>query len=425
MKISGFIFALLMLIGSQSLFAGGFQINEQSARAMAMGGAYTAIAFDPSGIYFNNAAITRVGGFQSMIGTTLIAPVVSFRGPYGPTVSDPTIAESDMHKQSFFPSHAYFTYQLNNDWYVGLGFNTPFGLGTEWDNNWVGKDVSIKIDLKTFSFNPVVAYKINDVFAIGAGLQYNLGTVKIIRGAGIALSPTSPAFGDAIVNLDGSTNSALGFTVGGLAQVTKDFSLGASFRSQVNYKFKGSASSQGPTQFASVLPHGDISANLKTPAELVIGAGYQVTDKILVSADFQYVWWSSYDTLKVTFNDPSQQPIADPREYSNTYIARVGAEYQYNERLALRAGFLFDKCPVSNERVEASLPDADRLGYTIGLGYKLNDKLSVDLSYFYLHFLERTVTTSKVPYSPTGSAFLNGTYDFLANLASISFSYKF
>jgi len=414
-----------LLIGSQSLFAGGFQINEQSARAMAMGGAYTAIAFDPSAIYFNNAALTRIGGFQSVIGTTLIAPIVSFRGPYGPSVSDPTIAESDMHKQAFFPTHAYFTYQINNDWFVGLGFNTPFGLGTEWDNGWVGKDVSISIDLKTFSFNPVVAYKFNDVFSLGAGLQYNLGTVKIIRGAGIALNQSSPALGDAVVNLNGTTNSAFGFTVGGLAQLSKEFSLGVSYRSQVNYDFKGSASSQGPSQFAALLPHGDISASLKTPAELVVGGGYQVTDKWLISADFQYLWWSSYDTLKITFTDPSQKPIVDPRDYENTYIARIGAEYQYSEKLALRAGFLFDRCPVTDERVEASLPDANRLGYSVGLGYKFSDKLGVDVSYLYLHFLERTVSTSKVPYSPTGSAYFNGTYNFMATLASLSISYKF
>lgn len=392
---------------------------------MAMGGAYTAIAFDPSAVYFNNAAITRLGGFQGLIGTTLIAPSVSFRGPYGPTVSNPTIAESDMHKQSFFPSHAYFTYQVDNNLFVGLGFNTPFGLGTEWDNNWVGKDVSIKIDLKTFSFNPVIAYKLNDQLSFGAGLQYNLGSVKIIRGAGIALNSSSPAFGEAVANLEGTTNSAIGFTVGGLAQLSKELSLGVSYRSQVKYAFKGTASSTGPSQFASLLPHGDISADLKTPAELVIGAGYQVNDKWLLSADFQYVWWSSYDTLKVNFSDASQKSIVDPREYENTYTARIGAEYKYSEKLALRVGFLFDRNPVTDERVEASLPDANRLGYSLGFGYKVSDKITVDASYLYLHFLERTVTTSKVSYTPSGSAYFNGTYNNMANLVSLSIAYKF
>ncbi len=425
MKISGFFFSLFLLIGTQSLFAGGFQINEQSARAVAMGGAFTAIANDPSAIYYNSAAITRLDGFQALIGTTMIVPSSSFRGPYGNSVSSPTIAQSDMNKQVFFPSHAYATYKLNDSWFVGLGFNTPFGLGTKWDPNWRGRFVTVDIELKTFSFNPTVAYKINDMFSLGAGLQYNLGTVTIDRAAGIALSSSMPAFGEGAVHLEGKTNSAIGFTVGGLANLTKDFTLGVSYRSEVKYDFTGTAVSTGPSSFLSALPHGNIAATLKSPAQLVIGAGYRVADRLLLSADFQYVWWSSYDTLKITFDDGIQKPIAKPRSYQNAYIAHLGAEYQYTSKLALRGGLLYDQSPVEDEYVDASLPESNRLGFSLGFGYQFTDNLGLDLAWLFLRFAERTVNTSKVTYTPTGNGYFNGTYNSSANLVSLSLSYKF
>ncbi len=426
MNIRGLIFSLLMVIGVQTMFAGGFQINEQGARAMAMGGAFTAIAYDPSAIYFNNAAITRLSGTQFMIGTTLIVPTGSFRGPYGPGVSNPTIAQTDMQKQTFFPSHAYMTYQYNDNLFFGLGFNTPFGLGTSWDDKWIGRFVSVKIDLKTFSFNPTVAYKLNDMISIGAGLQYNMGTVTIDRHAAIALSPSMPPLGEGSVALEGSTKSAIGFTAGLLLNPTKDLSVGLSYRSEVKYEFEGTAvTTNAPASFAASLPHGDITATLKSPAQFVVGLGYQATKNLLLSADFQYVQWSSYDSLKVDFKADNQKPIASPREYKNTYITRFGAEYMYTNSLALRAGLLFDKNPVPDERVDASLPDADRVGFSAGFGYWISSNLSVDASWLYLRFSERTVTTSKIAYTPTGSGYMNGTYNSTANLMSLSFSYKF
>jgi len=43
---------LLATLFATSVFAGGFQLNEHGARAMAMGGAFTGLANDPSAIFF-------------------------------------------------------------------------------------------------------------------------------------------------------------------------------------------------------------------------------------------------------------------------------------------------------------------------------------------------------------------------------------
>jgi len=349
------------------------------------------------------------------MGTTLITPSSSFRGV------SPKINETKMEKQLFTPIHFYATYQITDQLYAGLGFNNPFGLGTKWPIGWDGRFVSIEIKVQTFNLNPVVAYKINDNLSIGVGLQYAFGDVLINRDINFP-----PFSGDANVNLKGDATSALGFTAGVLYKTDCDLNFGVSYRSEVKYDFKGTATTtKGPSQLASALPGGDIAASLTTPQQFVVGVSYKVTPELLVSTDFQWVGWSSYDSLKVDFADVAKTDIASPRMYENSYIIRLGANYQYDDLLDLSAGVLYDRNPVKDQFVDATLPDADRLGFSVGAGYKVMDNLSANLSYMFLRFNERTINNSMVSYSGnSGFNAFNGTYNSTASLFSLSLSYN-
>ena len=138
MKVKFFAFFISIVFLASEAFAGGFQLNEHGARAMAMGGAFTAISNDPSAIYFNGAGLTQLSGIHFMLGTTLIAPTFSFRGV------SPNITEYDAAKQTFLPTHFFATYRYNKDMAFGLGFFSPFGLASKWDPNWVGRYLAVE-----------------------------------------------------------------------------------------------------------------------------------------------------------------------------------------------------------------------------------------------------------------------------------------
>ncbi len=406
---------LFLAFASINLFGSGFQLNEHGAKAMSLGGAFTAIANDPSAIYFNGAGLINLKGFNLMLGTALIFPDGSFRGPY------PSITETEMEKQVFYPSHFYATYQASDNLFLGLGFNTPFGLGTEWDENWIGRFVSVKIDLETYSFNPTIAYKFNDNISASVGLLYNIANVTIIRNADL-----SPFDGEAQINIDGDDNAAFGFNAGLLIKANDKLSFGASYRSEVEYNFDGTVESKGPSQFSSLLPQGDGKAKLVTPQQFTIGVAYKFLDKFMVSSDFQYVFWTSYDSLNIDFTDPNFEDSKSPRLFDDSYFIRFGLEYLVNEKLALRGGLYFDKNPIKDEYLDATLPDADRIGFNIGFGYNLSNKISLDFAYLFIRFEERTVNNSKISYSGNdGFIPFNGTYNSTANLVSLSLSYKF
>jgi len=421
-KVKILAFVLFLSISLSQAFAGGFQLNENSSRALGMGGAFTAIADDPSAIYFNGAGLTQFSGINFMLGTTLIAPVFTFRGV------SPQVTEYDATKQTFFPTHFYATYRYNSDWAFGIGFTSPFGLGSQWDSSWVGKYLAEGITLKVFTISPVAAYNLLDNLSVSAGLVYSFASVNITKE-----SPQFPFAGDAFISMNGKDNSEFGYNLGALYKPSDQLSFGVSFHSKILYKFKGNVSTAGASLLASSLPNGNVSADLTTPLNLAFGAAYRIIPELLLSVDFQYVGWSSYDTLTFNFSN-LKESVANPRMYDNSYIARLGAEYSLNPDWDLRAGIYFDNSPVKAEYVNPSLPESNRLGFSCGLGYKITRKLSINAAYLFIRNSQLTVTNSLEDYAtgnvvPAGTnpntySPFNGTYNAYANLVSLTLSYS-
>jgi long-chain fatty acid transport protein len=395
---------LLSLVIINKLYAGGFQLNEHGARAMGLGGAFTAIADDPSAIYFNGAGLTQLNGWNFMIGSAFIAPNSAFRGIY------PSAIEYNAKKQTFIIPSAYVSYNINEYWAVGLGFNVPFGLGTEWPAGWPGRYLALKTDLRAYTITPTVAWVMEDV-SFSLGLVYSFATVNITQN-----SPQVPFAGDAYTVLDGKDNAAVGLNAGIMYKPMKELSLGACLHSGINYKFKGTIVTTGATQLASQLPNGDITANLNTPFNLTFGIAFDILPKLKLSADYQYVGWSSYDTLAIYSTKNTFPGIVNPRLYNDSYIIRLGAEYKFYHSLAIQGGIYFDKNPVKSEWLNPELPDADRLGFSFGLNYKVTNNLTAAASYLFIRSKQLTVTNSN-------EMGFNGTYNSYANIGSISLSY--
>jgi long-chain fatty acid transport protein len=390
------------------VFAGGFQLNEHGAKAMGMGGAFTAVATDPSAIYWNGAGLTQFWGTNFVLGPSFIAPSSSFRGVA------PQITEYKTDDQIFYPVHFFASHRIDNDFAVGLGFTTPFGLGTKWADDWVGKYLALKTELMVFTVSPVIAYQITNGLSVSAAFVYSFANVEITR-----KNSQAPFEGDAFIQLKGDDNAAFGYNLGLMYKPIKTLSFGVSFHSQIKYDFKGTAKSTGTQQLidAGLLPSGDVTAKLTSPMNLAFGVAYDVRPDLKFSADFQFVGWSSYDTLKVDFTDPNFPDLASPRLYHDSYIIRFGSEYKISKQFELLAGIYFDKNPVKPEYLNPSLPDANRIGLSIGINYNILKNFGVSVSYLHIGASQVTVTNS--------TEYFNGTYNSTANIASLSLSFGF
>jgi len=411
LKLKIFTLFILLSFGTGSIFAGGFQINEHGSKAMGLGGAYTAVVDDASAVYWNSAGMSFLEGTNFILGAAIIGPSTTFRGVA------PSINKTRMTRQVFYVPHFFITHKLSESFSVGLGASVPFGLGTLWNDNWIGRYLAVETELTTIGVPLVVSWKITDNFSISAGGSYHHASVLIKQAAS-----TGP-FEDAFVSLEGDESSAFGYNFSFLWKPLDVLSIGASFKSEVDFSLEGTAESIGPDQLAGLLPSGDISAELTTPLNIQGGIGLCVSEKLLFSADFQYVGWSSYDKLAVDFKDPAFEDLSEPRLYEDTYIIRFGAQYEVTEDLSLLGGVYYDKQPVEPKNLSPSLPDSDRLGLSIGVDAQVTENFGVSGSYLFIRSSELTVTDSNQEYTPGGARF-NGTYNSLANLLSLSFHYS-
>jgi len=402
MTRSRILFTLLLTLAlAAGAYAGGFQLNEHGARAMAQAGAFTARAYDGSAIYFNPAGLAFQKNASIYLGTTLITPTTSFYGP----LQNNTNIETKQMAALFTPINAYGTYPITEDLHVGFGIYNPFGLGTEWPENWSGKFLTTKVSLESFFYTPTVAYKITDQLSLGVGANFATGKVVIERAV-------ATGFGDPRVKLEMDGNG-WGFNLGALYKITPEISIGATYRSQVKVEAKGTATFTPPY---SVLPSGPSSVKITLPATGYLGIAYK-GENFEVEADYQYIGWSSYQELAIQFEANGQMSVS-PKNYKDTYILRLGGEYTI-DRTHLRAGFYYDHSPVQTEYVEPLLPDASRNGYNIGLGYDISSSLSVDVAYLFIAFQDRKAENT-IP-----EINFDGTYKTYANLFAINFGYRF
>src|ERR1035437_1318701 len=114
--------------------------------------------------------------------------------------------------------------------------------------------------------------------------------------------------------------------------------------------------------------------------------------ELKISADFQYVGWSSYDSLAVDFANVPR--VSSPRLYDNSYIIRLGADYKCCNNLSFQAGIYYDNNPVKPQYLNPSLPDANRICPSIGVNYQITPHFTAAASYLFIRSSELTVTNS-------------------------------
>ncbi len=389
------------------LFAGGYQINEQGARATGMGGAFVALASDPSAIYYNVAGLGFQSGINLLGGINFILPSTTFKG------LPPVMSANEYKTKSalFTPINLYGSYQLTDNIVVGLGVFNPYGLGTEWDDLWgraangayLGSTKSIKAYVETWYFNPSVAYKINDQLSVGVGISYVYASANVTRNT----LPTSVRK----LELDG-TGDGINFNVGVIYKPIKKLSVGAAYRSTTTIEFDGDV-------FLANAYVAQGKTKLPMPGVLTIGAAYELTPSLTVEGDLQYTQWSEYQWLNINFNRTITQlgginQISEYKKWNDQATVRVGAEYVLNEDLTLRGGAIADLSPQPPSKTEPMLPDGDRYNIALGASYKITPNVSIDASYMFLYFMEKDAKNSALP----------GKYNSNAHIFSINVGYS-
>lgn len=359
-------------------YAGGFRVSLQGVKQLAMAhtSAHTEDAsiafFNPAGISFIPSKLSvAVGGFGAI-------SEVEYQ-------SLETLQSYKTENPVGTPLYAAIAYKVTNNVSVGLSVTTPFGSTVKWADDWTGREVVQKMELKSFYFQPMVSYKFNDWASIGVSYIYAKGMVD---------------WDKAVTNLGGTLNindekaTGSGFGVGFYLKPSSNLDLSIAYRSAVIMKAEnGVATFTGVPEAVLTSPQLNVGADgqdaftaeLPLVDEYTIGLTYKITPKWLVSADFNYHGWERYSKLTLDFenaqvgNQADKTVLVSPKNFKNAKTFRIGTQYMLTDKLAGRLGYYFDESPYEDKYFIPETPSFDASVVTAGLGYKFG-KLGVDLA---------------------------------------------
>jgi len=408
-------FALFFLAGS-TLYAGGYRVSIQGQKQLAMGHTGVAVISSAESVFFNPASISFLDGKMNFsLGVSgIIAETKYENKEFGDTYS----TESGLAT----PFNFYATYKANDWLSFGLGVYTPYGSSVEWEKDWSGSHLVNDIDLKAIFVQPTVAVKISDKFSIGGGPIYVNGSVNFNKNLNRSLVDVD---GDRTnVTVEQKNISAWGYTLGVMIKPIEKLNIGFNYRSKVIVKAEnGDADFENvPTNLPNNLADGKFDAELPLPAEITMGLSYKFCDKFLFAFDYNFAQWSEYEALVVKFDNDAGVSTS-PRNYKDAETFRFGLQYEATKKITVRTGIYFDESPVRDGYFAPETPRNDSTGYTAGLSYKINEKLSIDASFLYLHFEE--IDNSYDHYQESGqNVSFKGTYKSTVIAPGIGLSYK-
>ena len=386
-------------VAVSSAYAAGFQLSEHSATGMgrAMAGAGI-VGDDLSALHFNAAGMTLLPGTRIQIGGAQIEVNAEFKGE-----GQYAGSENGRLKGQLIP-HGYISHQVNDQTWVGLAMTVPYGMGTEYDQNWIGADKGTESMIMTIDINPQVAYKVNDFFSIGGGvsLQYAKAELGLGKFNNLAHSWVK---GD---------SWAWGWNLGMMFQPTDTVRLGVAYRSNICHDAEGETkfevSQQGqalttmnPNVVAGVLgvdvttaqalqvalggmhALGEVGMDvrIRTPDTLTFSGTWEATQDLRLSATARWSKWSNFGKLNVENEVFGVSTTAN--DWDDTWFLSFGADYRVNNQWTVRGGVAYDMDPNSdNKKRMAVIPDTDRVWVSLGASYKYDDNLTFDFGGTYI-----------------------------------------
>ena len=372
----------LFLMATVLTYAGGYRVSLQGQRGLAMGHTGVAVVnnaelafFNPAGLVFLEDKINAAVGVSAVF-----SDVVWQNEEFG------QMARTDSPVGT--PFYAYFSYKLSEKFSVGLAAYTPYGSSVEWEKDWAGSHLVNDIELAAIYVQALASYKITDNFSVGGGPIYVSGSVNFNRNLNRTLTDLEGNRSN--VTIDASGVSAWGWSAGAMWEPVDSLRIGVNYRSEILVEAEDGDADFQNIPNSPLTPFNDTTfdATLPLPAELTVGASYQLNDQWLFAFDYNRTFWGVYESLDVDFADPNIPDSSNPREYEDSSIYRFGLQYTANETFTLRAGYYFDESPVQSGYFAPETPRNDSNNFTGGLTVNVSDNVAIDASFLYSHFEE-------------------------------------
>ncbi len=388
--------------------ASGFQLKENSVKAMGRAFAGSGVAEGDASVVVNNpATMTSFEGTTIQSDVTVVDLNAKFEGGgyagvgFGPAAT-PLTGGDGGNAGDVTPIPAMsIIHKFGNGLTVGAMVSAPFGLKTEYESGWVGRYSALTSDVKTVDLTLSLAYEIvPDRFSVGAGIVYERAEAELSKavdfGSALFANPATRPLpfarpqardGEAVITGD---DTGIGYILGVNFRPTDKLAIGLSHRSEIDHELQGSADWTVPGDVATILGSspstaplfrdGNALAKLTTPSVTSLSVAYQFNDQLTLMADYAETDWHSLKEIRIEFANPDPDSVED-FSWGDTRFWSIGAEYKLSDTFTLRGGYAYDETPTTFATRTPRLPDEDRRWYSIGLTWNMSEQVEINAGY--------------------------------------------
>ncbi|MFY2508094.1 outer membrane protein transport protein [Vibrio pectenicida] len=369
-------------LASQQALAAGFQLNSQSATGLGRAFAGDAVIADNASVMARNAAAMilfdtdQFSGGVNMIDTDIDVKDINYT----------TGSISDVTNSSTTPvPNIYYIHKLNDEFAIGAGIYSNFGT----KNNFPGDfgagsgsspslpDASIfggTTEIETINYTINAAYKLNEQWSIGGGVDIVQGSGKLRRDAYSNVNA---------VNID-ADGVGVGFNLGTVFELDENNRFGLAYHYSPEVEASGEVfvdagiASSTPAAIGNNAVAGQ-DVLLPLPSMLEFSGYHRIKDtKFAVHYSLQWIGWDTFDSLKTSGGNT----IKD-YNWQDGYHISLGGTYYLDNNWTLRAGYMHDTA-AQDKLTSISVPDSDRNWFSFGTGYAFDKHHSIDFGFTYL-----------------------------------------
>lgn len=386
--------------------AGGFEIPDTGARALGRGGAYVAGVADTTALHYNPGALAKQRGTTIMIHNNLVFHDTRFqRAPLSDAwgADAGTTFEEVRDGKKVFPIGPFIAvasdFGLDN-WAFAAAVYGPSAVGAH-DYPDYGPQSFLLTDMNILLayYSVAAAWKLRDVFGIGATLQYvDLISMKYALVTDSSLVPQLDPVPDSdstqlITELELKDRFSGTAILGLWYRPHRRVEVALASRVvPVFLKAKGGLSTDKPT-----LVSDDVTVELPMTLPAVVRGGvryiHEVEDRQWFDLELaaQYENWSVIDGFDLDFEgEISGMPIQDltiPKNWKDTVSLRLGGDVNVlPPYLTVRAGGMWESPAMRDNYAHLDFPSFMRGGISAGItgGYK-----GIYLTAGYMHIFQQ------------------------------------
>lgn len=341
----------------------------------------------------------------------------------------------------------YFVKPVTDRFALGFGYNVNYGLESKYEKGYNAGYFGGHTSLAAHNFNFSAAYDVGHGFNIGAGVNAIYSKAEVERNLGVAgkaaaaqavvaartaqaaavqagaSAQQAAAAGNAALAQTYATQAqtyataaqtyaaaatyynglsqetviakikgnewSFGWNAGVSYDVNENHRFGLAYHSAVNVKFKGKYSNELAMPLGSQVPNVmngssvDGRLTLALPAYWEFSGWHKLTDKLAVQYSYKYTEWERLKSLDAYAMDGSTRYFHKEENFSNASRYALGLSYDASEAVTLRAGVAYDES-ASKRSPSISIPDTNRVWYSVGATYRVTPNLAIDAGYAFL-----------------------------------------